>query len=150
MGKACMKTSKFLGSILLLMALVPWVTAEVTITRHPTNTTVSVGANVQFTVTVAYTGLSMTYRWRFNEASLDPASNRSATTPVLSLTDVTLAHAGAYDVEIADASGSVTSQAATLKVDGTFTKITQGPVATDVESPEAPIWWDYDHDWEWR
>ncbi|MHC1763867.1 MAG: FG-GAP-like repeat-containing protein [Verrucomicrobiia bacterium] len=141
-----MKLLRILNSVLLLIASAEWVSAEVTITQQPTNMTVSVGADVRFKVTVAYTGLDTTYQWRFNETALDPVNYQSATTPALALTSVTVAQAGTYDVVITDPSGSVTSQAAILTVDPTFTKITQGAPATDTAGSTSATWVDYDQD----
>ncbi|MHC1763563.1 MAG: FG-GAP-like repeat-containing protein [Verrucomicrobiia bacterium] len=140
-----MKASKIISMVLLLIASTEWVAAEVTISRHPTNTTVSVGATANFSAMASST-LPLTYQWRFKEVAMDVVANPSAAARILSLTNVTLAHAGAYDVVVTDSSGSVTSQAATLTVDATFTKITQGAPATDTEGSTSATWVDYDQD----
>ena len=140
-----MKSLKLFGGVLLL-ASVQWVAADVTITSQPKNASVSLGATVQFTVTATSTAPPITYQWRFNDAPLDAGLIRPPPPPDLSLTNITLASAGPYAVVARDLSGSVTSQAATLDVDPTFTKITTGPVVTDLGSTMNASWGDYDGD----
>ncbi len=59
----------------------------------------------------AYSSSSVTYQWRFNGAPIP-----GATTPSLTISNVTLAQDGLYDVEITDAIGSLTSVPARLTV----------------------------------
>ncbi len=107
---------------------------------------VSLGTTVRFTVTVTSIATPITYQWRFNDVPLDPALNPSAAKSMLLLTNVTVASAGRYSVVVNDTNGSTTSQVAILTVDPTFTKITQGPPATDTEGSTSATWVDYDQD----
>jgi hypothetical protein len=128
-----MKTSRLI-SVVLLLASVQWVAADVTITTQPKNASVSLGATAPFTVTASSTAPPISFQWWFKDTVLDVKANPSAATSRLSLTNVTLASAGAYSVVASDRSGSATSQIAILSVDPTFTKVTTGPVVTDVGS----------------
>lgn len=80
-----------------------------TITTQPLSQTVSVGGNV--TLTVIATGASLRYQWKHDGAVLNGRTAAS-----LDLAVVTAADAGAYVVEVSNASGSVTSQAALITV----------------------------------
>ncbi len=79
------------------------------ITTQPLTQTVSVGANV--TLTVAATGANLRYQWKRDGTVLNGKTAAS-----LELTAVTAADAGAYVVEVSNASGSVTSQAAIITI----------------------------------
>src|SRR5512143_993573 len=125
-----MKSSIILSSVLLL-GCIQWVAAQPTITADPTDTSVSLGATVRFTVSATATSPPMKFQWWFKDVAIDAATNPLAATRMLSLASVTLAHAGPYFAVVTDASGSVTSQVAILTVDPTFTKITQGPLVQD-------------------
>lgn len=121
--------------------------AQPTITREPEDQSVSFGATVRFIVTATSTAPPMTYQWRWKAVALDPAVNPSATTRQLSLTNVTMANAGVYDVVVMDQNGmATTSQPATLTVDPTFTKILNDPVAKEATWAEACSWGDLDGD----
>ncbi|MBI3417025.1 MAG: VCBS repeat-containing protein [Verrucomicrobia bacterium] len=109
--------------------------AQPAITTQPTNQSVSLGANVEFRVTATGTP-PLTYEWRFNDQPI-----AGATTSQLTITNVQLAHAGRYDVIV---SGTETSQSAILDVDPTFTKITTGPIVTELGGFGS--WGDYDND----
>src|SRR5438876_11222860 len=105
----------------LFMATLADCFGQPTITRQPTNQSVSLGANVSFRITATSTNPPPSYQWRFQGADISAAITNS-----LSMTNVQLIDAGGYDVVVADMSGSVTSFVATLTVDPTFTKITTG------------------------
>src|SRR5262245_55023040 len=95
------------------------------ITLQPRAQSVSLGANVTFRVTE--TGSPPpTYQWRWNDATLDAATNN-----ILVLTNIVVTQAGGYSAVVFNDSGSVTSTVARLMVDPTFTKITTGTIATD-------------------
>jgi len=115
--------------------------AQPTVTQQPTGQSVSLGATVSFTVT-AFGVAPLAYQWQCNEQLFASATNRT-----LSLTNVTLAHAGDYVVHVTDANGlTATSRVATLEVDPTFTKITTGAIVTDLADHEGVAWVDYDND----
>ncbi|MFM9994465.1 MAG: hypothetical protein ACKVU4_01545 [Phycisphaerales bacterium] len=79
------------------------------------------GEDAGFGVTIAF-GTSPTFRWRRNGVPLvnghtgAGSTIENATTPGLSIRDVTLADAGQYDCVVANSCGTVTSAAATLMV----------------------------------
>jgi hypothetical protein len=121
--------------------------AQPSITRQPTNTTVSLGATAQFRVLATSTNPPIAYQWWFKEVTLDAVANPSAAKNLLFLTNVTLANGGPYLVVVSDASGlAATSQVATLTVDPTFTKITTGPGEPIKYDSAFMNWWDYDND----
>ncbi len=79
------------------------------ITTPPMDATVDTGQGVSFPVAVS--AIPVTYQWQFNGADLPGATNA-----FLRLDNVQVAQAGEYRVIVSDASGSVTSPAATLTV----------------------------------
>jgi beta-glucanase (GH16 family) len=80
------------------------------ITTQPQSHTVTVGDNVQLSVTASGKP-APSYQWYFNGTALSGATGAS-----LSLTNVQTANAGNYTVTVINTSGSVTSNAATLTV----------------------------------
>ena len=80
------------------------------ITSQPQSTNVLAGTNVTLSVT-AISASPITYQWQFNGTDLP-----GQTTSSLTLTIVQLAHDGLYTVVASDASGSVTSQPAALRI----------------------------------
>ena len=111
------------------------------ITMQPQSRSVSVGADVSFSVSAS--GIEpLTYQWRLNETALAGETNAT-----LTLTNVQLAQAGSYTVVVIDGfEDSVTSEVVTLVVDPTFTKITTGPIVTDAAHSFGCVWGDYDND----
>jgi len=89
--------------------------AAPTITTQPQSQTVTVGANVQFSVTASGKP-TPTYQWYFNGTAISGATNSS-----LSLSSVQLANAGDYIVTVVNSLGSVTSSKATLTVNAAST-----------------------------
>ncbi|MHC1766199.1 MAG: immunoglobulin domain-containing protein [Verrucomicrobiia bacterium] len=79
------------------------------ITTPPADASVDTGQGVSFSVSVS--AVPVTYQWQFNGADLPGATNA-----VLRLDNVQVAQVGEYRVVVSDASGSVTSPAATLTV----------------------------------
>jgi pectin methylesterase-like acyl-CoA thioesterase len=106
-----------------------YIPAGPSITSQPTpsNQTVSVGANVNYSV--AATGSNLTYQWRLNGVNIDTTVNPSAATSTLNLTNVQTSDAGVYDVVVSNESGSVTSDGVTLNV--TSGPVDPAPVITD-------------------
>ncbi len=84
--------------------------AAPTITAQPQSQAVTAGANVTFSVSV--TGQpAPTFQWNFNGSAVS-----GATSSTLSMTNVQSANAGSYTITVTNATGSVTSNAATLTV----------------------------------
>ncbi|PYJ79835.1 MAG: hypothetical protein DME22_24875 [Verrucomicrobia bacterium] len=105
------------------------------------NQSVSLGATTGFRVTATTTNPPLNFQWRFNAMELG-----GQTTNAVTLTNIQTNNAGGYDVVVADVSGSITSQVATLTVDTTFTKITTGSIVTDKNDYWNGSWADYDND----
>jgi len=110
------------------------------ITKQPTNQSVSLGGNATFSAVAAGTAPRF-FQWRFNETNL-----RGKTSTSLVLTNLQLTNAGGYTVVVTNVAGSVTSQVATLTVDTTFTKITSGLIVTRAGSGRGCAWGDYNND----
>ena len=111
------------------------------ITYQPTNfAVVSLGASVTNRV-YANSTATMTYQWRFNGTDL-PGQTKNT----IILTNLQMTNQGNYDVVVANLCGSVTSSAVPLEVDTTFTKITFGPLVTNIEGSVSGSWADYDGD----
>lgn len=131
--------STFIVSIGLMFAAAT-VIGQPAITLHPKSRSVSLGAKVTFQVKA--TGAQpLSYQWRRNTVDIP-----QATTASLALSGIQLIHAGDYVAVVTDASGSVTSKVATLEVDPTFTKITDGDIVNDAGASNACAWGDYDND----
>jgi pectin methylesterase-like acyl-CoA thioesterase len=81
---------------------------------QPTSLTVQVGSNV--TMAVGASGNQLSYQWNRNGSPISPASNPTAATPTLNLTNVQLGDAGSYTATVTNLSGSVNSNAVTLNV----------------------------------
>jgi hypothetical protein len=79
------------------------------ITTQPAAQTVNSGSNASFTVVAS--GSGNTYQWRFNTTNLS-----GQTSSTLSLTAVTSANAGNYDVVVTNSCGNVTSNSVALTV----------------------------------
>lgn len=81
------------------------------ITTQPRSLRVSAGQSASFTITATGTGLS--YRWTFNDATI-----QGETAATLNIVRVSMAHAGSYRVIVTDSSGrSTPSDVAILTVD---------------------------------
>ena len=79
------------------------------ITAQPISVTQCAGTNATFTV--AATGTGLTYQWRKGGVAIP-----GATGPSYTITGITIAHAGNYDVVITGTCGTVTSNTVTLTV----------------------------------
>ena len=85
------------------------------IITQPTDQSVNVGQSAQFSVVAS--GESLLYQWRKNRVLLEDGRTVSgATTPALTISQVTSNDAGNYDVIVTSLCGSTTSSAATLTV----------------------------------
>jgi hypothetical protein len=140
-----MKARKPVGIVIVLLSC-HWAVAQPLIRTQPTNMTVSLAGNAQFSVKATSTNPPITYQWWFKDTAVDAVANPSAATNLLSLTNVTLANGGPYFVVVSDKSGSATSQVATLVVDLLFTRIASGPLVTDKAHWHGAAWGDYDND----
>jgi len=83
------------------------VNVSVTITQQPASVPLTVGANATFTVVAI--GANLNYQWLFNSVAIEGATNSS-----LTLTNVTTALAGAYNVIVSNPAGAATSDLAFL------------------------------------
>lgn len=82
------------------------------VTTQPTNQTVTTGQSATFAVVAA--GLApLSYQWQKNGANITGAMSSSYTTPATTSAD----NSSTFDVIVSDATGSVTSNRATLTVD---------------------------------
>jgi uncharacterized repeat protein (TIGR03803 family) len=91
-----------------------WAFAQPVITTQPVNQFRTPGQTAVFSVTT--TGAGLTYQWLFDGTAMDGATNSGVTNRVLSLANPQPAQWGYYSVIVSNASGSVTSQVAELKV----------------------------------
>jgi len=80
------------------------------VTAQPASTTVSAGATVNFNV-AAIGSYPLAYQWQFNGSPLAGATNTT-----LTLTNVSLAHAGTYWATVSNPAGTTNSDAAVLTV----------------------------------
>ena len=110
------------------------------IIRQPADQSVSLGADVTWTA-IASGAAPLSYQWRRDDTDIAGAITRA-----LTLTNVSLMDAGDYSLIVTDSSGSVTSRAASLEVDPTFSKINTGRVVTDRGASWGVSWGDYDND----
>jgi len=99
----------------------------------------SPGADLIFTTSASGTA-PLHFQWQFNQIDLP-----GKTTTSLALTNVQLTNAGEYAIVVTNDAGA-TSQVATLTVDPTFTKITTGPIVTDVGYSAGGTWGDFNND----
>ncbi len=126
------------GATSAVATLTVWVPPS--ITWQPTNQSASIGAGVTFSVVSAGTSPRF-HQWRFNGADLPGKTSTS-----LVLTNLQLTNSGDYTVVVTNLAGAITSQVATLIVDGTFTKITVGHIVNDNSPSIGCAWGDYDND----
>src|SRR5215467_8526157 len=113
---------------------------QITITQQPMSQSVSLRANVIFSVSASGT-TPLTYQWRFSAIDIPSATNSS-----LTLTNVQLTDAGVYNVLVTNPSGSITSKVVGLDVDPAFTKITTGDIVSDRGEYFNCSWADFDND----
>jgi enediyne biosynthesis protein E4 len=131
-----------LAAALLGAATLPHLLAEVTITRHPTDQVVSLNAHVTNSVTASSTAPPIAYQWYGKGVLLPEQTSRT-----LVLNNIQLDQAGEYYVVVNDAHNQpAQSNPATVTVDPTFIKITEGAIVTDREPSLSSTWWDYDGD----
>jgi hypothetical protein len=110
------------------------------INSPPARVSVSLGASATFRVT-AGSSTPVAFQWRKNGEPIPNATNIN-----LTITNIVIADAGLYSVEVSNASGSVLSRDAELEVDPTFAKITSGSIVSDGGDSTSAAWIDYDND----
>jgi hypothetical protein len=110
-----------------------------TITAQPASQAVNTGATATFTVVAGGTG-PFTYQWYKGSNAIAGATAASYTTPVLTATD----NGGLYSVTVGNATGTVTSAAATLTVNnsGSGYTIYPGFVGVDLNNNTNGAWAD--------
>ncbi|MCU0749902.1 MAG: DUF6288 domain-containing protein, partial [Akkermansiaceae bacterium] len=86
------------------------------IVAQPADQTADQGSSVSFSVTAQGTA-PLVYQWRRNGVAVAPAS----TDPMLTLNSVSAGSVGDYDCVVTNAAGTVTSETATLVVNGVGT-----------------------------
>jgi subtilisin-like proprotein convertase family protein len=118
-------SSSGLGNAVVTVLALPAITAQ----PSPATQIICPGYNVTYSVTAA--GAGLTYQWRKNNVNLVNAGSVSgATSAILTLTAVTAADAGSYDVIVSGSCPpSLTSNAAVLQI-GNLPTITAQPLAT--------------------
>jgi len=84
-----------------------------TVSKQPASQTVSVGQTATFSVTAAGTG-ALTYQWNKNGSAISGATSASYTTPATVASD----NGASFAVTVTGTGGNVTSNAATLTVNG--------------------------------
>ena len=95
-----------------------------TISTQPVSQTVSVGQTATFSVTAAGTG-ALTYQWNKNGSAVSGATSASFTTPSTIASD----NGASFTVTVTGTGGNVTSNAATLTVNGPPSITTQPAAA---------------------
>ncbi len=86
----------------------------ITTQPQPSNQTVAIGSNVQFSV--AASGSNLSYQWLKDGNPI--TGNASATTATLQLTNVQTSDSGVYTVRVTNSGGSVVSNPVNLTVSG--------------------------------
>ncbi len=81
------------------------------ITSQPVSSSNTLGGSTSFPIFANGSGV-LTYQWRKGGANI--LNNGTATTPTLTLTNISSSDAGNYTVIVSDANGSITSAVATL------------------------------------
>jgi hypothetical protein len=109
----------------------------------PVSQSVSLGAVVK--IQVSAKGARMQWQKRVGEGEFTDIPG--ATSQVLEWSSATVDLSGGYRFVVSSSTGeSVTSQIASVEVDPTFTKITEGPHVTDLGTSGFGSWGDYDND----
>lgn len=96
------------------------------ITKQPISQTITASANTNATFSVEASGSNLSYQWRKNEVPIN-----TETFSTLTLTNVTAAAVGSYDVIVSNANTSLTSSKATLTLVSPIT-ITKQPTSQTV------------------
>jgi cyclophilin family peptidyl-prolyl cis-trans isomerase len=97
-----------------------------TITKQPVSQTITASGNTTVNFSVEASGSNLSYQWRKNEVPIN-----TETFSTLTLTNVTAASAGSYDVIVSNANTTITSSKASLTLLSPIT-ITKQPIAQTV------------------
>lgn len=127
--------------VALSMAPLAHLLGQPTIEVQPADAVADVGGEVSFHVVSipAEPGASLTYQWQFN-GELIPGETFDG----LWLTDLAKSQRGNYAVTVTEATGSVTSRAASLSL---FSRVTSGsPLVEEPTESLTGVWGDFDHD----
>lgn len=126
----------------LSLAVLTELNATIIITRQLADQRVSVGAHVTNQVTVSSTAPPITFEWRGPSSRLlTGETNRTSVTLELVLPSIQANQAGGYYVVLSDTDNvPVQSATATITVDPTFIKITEGPLVTTVDRNHNATW----------
>lgn len=106
----------------------------------PQSMSVSLGANPTFT-TVSSEVAPTTYQWLHEGTPIPNATNAT-----LTVSNTRTGDAGNYAVVLDQFGTKTTYSGFTLAVDPTFTKITAGPLVTNIADTVGAAWTDYDGD----
>jgi hypothetical protein len=126
----------------ILLAVVSKGPCQPVITTQPSSHSAVAGESA--TIGVVSTGTPpLAYQWSFNAQPLVGATQSS-----LIFTSVQFSNAGTYSVLITNLAGSTASQGATLAVVAPtlFSRVTNGPVATDAGGNTGCVWADFNND----
>lgn len=104
------------------------------VTQQPQSINANVGALVNFTVTANGT-FPLAYQWLFNGSPIPGATNTA-----LSLTNISLTHAGTYWVTVTNVAGSTNSNPAVLTVNSPPSGDTLSLVHYNLKGNFAPDW----------
>ncbi|MGA2052459.1 MAG: immunoglobulin domain-containing protein [Opitutales bacterium] len=86
------------------------------ITKPPVAQKVAAGATVIFSVTASGSNTPLMYQWTFNSGNVTAGNATGAQSPQLTLTSVTSANAGSYQVTVTNTAGSAKSSTVKLAV----------------------------------
>jgi hypothetical protein len=103
-----------------------------TISTQPVSHTASIGQTAAFSVTATGTG-TLTYQWKKNGTAISGATSASYTTPAAVASD----NGSSFTVTVTSTTGSVTSTAAILTVNGPPSITTQPAAATVIAGQTA-------------
>ncbi|MBK8478259.1 MAG: immunoglobulin domain-containing protein [Opitutaceae bacterium] len=109
-SRICRRLRSFVLGLVVVVFIGAALAVAPVVTTHPGVVTVISGQNATFTVEASGSG-TLSYQWRHLGVPVDGAFTES-----LTLTNVTMAEAGFYDVVVSDGAESITSQVGQLLV----------------------------------
>lgn len=135
-----MKTSTILLTLTLVVCGGGSAVAQLEFLFEPASQSASVGADAFFLGT-AYGFEPPEYQWRKDGVPLAGQNQE-----FLYLANLQPGDAGGYDVVAWSGFGAITSQVATLTVDGTFTQVLADPLVNEPGNSTGSAWGDFDND----